>query len=215
MLLNINRLGKEDIKFFIGYSGWGSGQLEDEIGEDSWIITQAQADFLFTTEPADFWRNILKNMGNADINISGILNAEFQAKNLYTSPSVIGDISIEDLMFNNEILGQFNTTSEWSASEKALKIDSEIIHHGKQNAFAVLGKIVGSDTLVVASLETHSTHPGWHLHGDCKMSNAVSGRMRWPDGMRIPGKARRHSSVAGLISANDVLVKASKVFRLP
>jgi putative transcriptional regulator len=63
LLLNVNRLGKEDIKFFIGYSGWGSGQLEGEIGEESWIITRSPAEFLFSTEPGDFWRNILKSMG--------------------------------------------------------------------------------------------------------------------------------------------------------
>lgn len=62
-LLNINKLTADDVRFFIGYSGWSGGQLENEITQDSWIITQATSDFLFTTPPADFWREILKNMG--------------------------------------------------------------------------------------------------------------------------------------------------------
>lgn len=62
-LLNINKLTADDVRFFIGYSGWSGGQLENEVTQDSWIITQATSDFLFTTPPADFLREILKNMG--------------------------------------------------------------------------------------------------------------------------------------------------------
>jgi len=62
-LLNINTLSVDDVRFFIGYSGWSGGQLENEIVQDSWIITQTKSEFLFTTPPADFWREILKNMG--------------------------------------------------------------------------------------------------------------------------------------------------------
>ncbi|MDQ6477771.1 YqgE/AlgH family protein [Dyadobacter sp. LHD-138] len=62
-LLNVNKLTADDVRFFIGYSGWSGGQLENEITQDSWIVTQTSSDFLFTTPPADFWREILKNMG--------------------------------------------------------------------------------------------------------------------------------------------------------
>ena len=62
-LLNINSLKQDDIKFFIGYSGWSGGQLENEIKEDSWIITNTTANFLFTTSAGELWREGLKNMG--------------------------------------------------------------------------------------------------------------------------------------------------------
>lgn len=62
-LLNINTLKPDDVRFFIGYSGWSGGQIEDELSQESWIITQTTSDFLFTTPPANFWREILKNMG--------------------------------------------------------------------------------------------------------------------------------------------------------
>jgi len=62
-LLNLNTLKQEDVMFFIGYSGWSGGQLDDEIKQDSWIISSTTSDFLFSTPPANFWREILRTMG--------------------------------------------------------------------------------------------------------------------------------------------------------
>ena len=38
-LLKKNKIKKDDIKFFIGYSGWGKNQLSDELNENSWLIS--------------------------------------------------------------------------------------------------------------------------------------------------------------------------------
>ena len=62
-LMNMNTIRDNDIRFFIGYSGWGGGQLEDELKQDSWIVTNTTSDFLFTTPPGNFWREILRSMG--------------------------------------------------------------------------------------------------------------------------------------------------------
>jgi len=62
-MLNMNTIYQDDVRFFIGYSGWGEGQLDDELGEDSWIVTNTSSDFLFGTPPGSFWREILRSMG--------------------------------------------------------------------------------------------------------------------------------------------------------
>jgi putative transcriptional regulator len=62
-LLNLNTIKEDDVKFFIGYSGWGEGQLDEELRQDSWIVTNTTSDFLFDTPPTSFWREILRNMG--------------------------------------------------------------------------------------------------------------------------------------------------------
>ncbi|CAG5012411.1 hypothetical protein DYBT9275_05170 [Dyadobacter sp. CECT 9275] len=62
-LLNINSLKPQDLRFFIGYSGWSGGQLDDELSQESWIVTKTNPEFIFTTPPGDFWREILRNMG--------------------------------------------------------------------------------------------------------------------------------------------------------
>jgi len=61
--LNIGTLTEADARFFIGYSGWESGQLTKELNEKTWIISQTDADFLFDTPADQLWRDILKRMG--------------------------------------------------------------------------------------------------------------------------------------------------------
>lgn len=79
---------------------------------------------------------------------------------------------------------------------------------------AVLAKAVGGDMLVMARLEFHGTHPGWHCHALCDATGAVSGRSGAPD-KRIPKVSGFHKQseygVAGDRSAHD---KAAKFFRL-
>lgn len=62
-LLNIGKIKENDIRLFIGYSGWGEGQLEGEMKRDSWIVSETDADFIFDTPTNQFWRSVLKRMG--------------------------------------------------------------------------------------------------------------------------------------------------------
>jgi len=53
-----------DIRFYLGYSGWGPGQLESELKEDSWIVCDFVSDeLLFDTKPDMIWKKALDNMG--------------------------------------------------------------------------------------------------------------------------------------------------------
>lgn len=63
-LADTRQLQGAEIKFFLGYSGWGPGQLRDEIDQDSWIVCNfVTEELLFETEPALMWRKALSNMG--------------------------------------------------------------------------------------------------------------------------------------------------------
>ena len=62
--LNQEEIASRDVRFFLGYSGWGPGQLEDELKEDSWIVCDYVDDeLLFDTDPAMIWKKALDNMG--------------------------------------------------------------------------------------------------------------------------------------------------------
>lgn len=52
-----------EVRFFLGYSGWSPGQLQDELKRDSWLVTKASADFLLNTPPRHLWKALLQRMG--------------------------------------------------------------------------------------------------------------------------------------------------------
>jgi len=67
MILDLMKSGmlKEDqIRFYLGYSGWNPNQLDHEIGEKSWVLSQASVHEVICHHPEQLWSNYLKNMGN-------------------------------------------------------------------------------------------------------------------------------------------------------
>ncbi|MBY0426374.1 MAG: YqgE/AlgH family protein [Cytophagales bacterium] len=62
-LINLETIQPEDIRFFIGYSGWSKGQLMEELSANSWFVSDANGNDIFDLEPEQLWRGILKKMG--------------------------------------------------------------------------------------------------------------------------------------------------------
>jgi putative transcriptional regulator len=50
-------------RIFAGYAGWGSGQLEDELAREDWILEPAQNDDAFTEAPEELWADVLRRKG--------------------------------------------------------------------------------------------------------------------------------------------------------
>jgi len=62
-LLDSGLVSPDDVRFFLGYSGWGAGQLAGEITESAWIMGDISDSQLFD-EPADrIWSRALKRLG--------------------------------------------------------------------------------------------------------------------------------------------------------
>ncbi len=57
-------LQKEQIKFFIGYSGWGKGQLNSELEREHWLVYNANSETLLKKDPK-YWRHTLRSMGKS------------------------------------------------------------------------------------------------------------------------------------------------------
>lgn len=51
------------IRFYIGYSGWGSGQLADELKEKSWLTVPASRPLVFHKKPSEIWKDALRHLG--------------------------------------------------------------------------------------------------------------------------------------------------------
>lgn len=61
--LMLGQLNQDNILFFVGYSGWGPGQLEGELAEKSWIVAPHNVDFVFGDNQDQLWQNLLRSMG--------------------------------------------------------------------------------------------------------------------------------------------------------
>src|SRR4051794_11744653 len=50
-------------RVYAGYSGWGPGQLEEEVDGDSWIVEPPLPAELFPDDPATLWSDVLARKG--------------------------------------------------------------------------------------------------------------------------------------------------------
>jgi putative transcriptional regulator len=48
------------LRIFAGYAGWGVQQLADEISEGAWYVVPSLPGDLFTVEPRDLWKGVLR-----------------------------------------------------------------------------------------------------------------------------------------------------------
>ncbi len=63
-MINNRMIDPRDFKFFLGYSGWSPGQLEEELKQKSWIVVNnATAEQVFDIQPDVLWKRVLNNLG--------------------------------------------------------------------------------------------------------------------------------------------------------
>jgi putative transcriptional regulator len=53
----------ENVRAFVGYSGWAEGQLENEIKHRSWITCKPSPEAVRGEHPEALWGDLLKGMG--------------------------------------------------------------------------------------------------------------------------------------------------------
>ena len=53
----------DDFRLFVGYAGWGKGQLEAEIAEGGWFVVDAQPQDVFAAESDQLWVTVLARQG--------------------------------------------------------------------------------------------------------------------------------------------------------
>ena len=67
-LIEHGKVKQSDIRFFIGYSGWGANQLEKEIKSNSWLLNDHQSNDLFLINHSELWKQKLEEI-NANYGI--------------------------------------------------------------------------------------------------------------------------------------------------
>jgi putative transcriptional regulator len=51
------------LKIFAGYSGWGPGQLDDEMRRKAWVTHPASLEMVFQSDASELWQKILRSKG--------------------------------------------------------------------------------------------------------------------------------------------------------
>ncbi len=57
--------GIASFRVFVGYAGWGPGQLQAEIDEGAWYVISAEPADAFDPDPTRLWQAVLRRAGGA------------------------------------------------------------------------------------------------------------------------------------------------------
>jgi len=50
-------------RLIVGYAGWGPGQLEAELQESAWLLSDVDSDLVFNTQPELMWEASIRRLG--------------------------------------------------------------------------------------------------------------------------------------------------------
>lgn len=64
-MISLNLIKPDQIRFYIGYSGWTSNQLQEELERNSWVVSNESASYLLNTNSEVMWAESLQNLGGS------------------------------------------------------------------------------------------------------------------------------------------------------
>lgn len=51
------------VRLLLGYSGWGPGQLAEEMSRGAWLHAEADPSLIFDSPPAELWSRAIRSLG--------------------------------------------------------------------------------------------------------------------------------------------------------
>lgn len=61
--IKLGLVAHNQVRFFLGYSGWDAGQLDEEINENSWLVADISEADLMNFEENTMWSKSVRAMG--------------------------------------------------------------------------------------------------------------------------------------------------------
>ncbi len=61
-LINTGVAKPNEVRFFLGYSGWDKNQLQEELEEDSWLVSDIDSSLVMTNKN-ELWAEMVKKIG--------------------------------------------------------------------------------------------------------------------------------------------------------
>ena len=63
LMIDTGQVQSNMIRFYAGYSGWDPKQLDNELKEKSWVVSECNQRFTFYDDPKCLWSQVLRSMG--------------------------------------------------------------------------------------------------------------------------------------------------------
>ena len=61
--ISLGKIASDEIRFFLGYSGWSPNQLDDEMKESAWFVSNVSYEQVMAGNQKSFWNEVLSKMG--------------------------------------------------------------------------------------------------------------------------------------------------------
>lgn len=55
--------GPKQMRFILGYAGWSAGQLDDEIRQNAWMVSEMNPELLFSADGDEMWDKAMAALG--------------------------------------------------------------------------------------------------------------------------------------------------------
>jgi putative transcriptional regulator len=59
-----DRIGQNEIRFFLGYAGWSPKQLENELSGNAWVVADLDAETIMRSSNLTMWQETLNKLGS-------------------------------------------------------------------------------------------------------------------------------------------------------
>lgn len=67
--IKAGNINPRQIKFFLGYSGWGKEQLAEELKSDSWLIQKIKEEQVLRIKTDNLWKEVVLSSKKREINL--------------------------------------------------------------------------------------------------------------------------------------------------
>lgn len=62
-MMLLKKINPDQIRFYIGYSGWSPNQLIEELERNAWVVSRTNTKLLLKTNPDQLWETSLHQLG--------------------------------------------------------------------------------------------------------------------------------------------------------
>ena len=63
-MIRANKISESEIRFFLGYAGWSPKQLENELSENAWLVSEMNTEQIMCSPGDNLWKDILEESGD-------------------------------------------------------------------------------------------------------------------------------------------------------